>query len=321
MNRKPKITIAIVCLNEEKNIGLCLNSVFGQSYGAENFDVLVIDNGSDDKTVSIVESLQNKRKNLALIVNKKRGIANSRNLALKKMKTPMGAFVDADCLLDRSWLSLLVEAYFEWKKEDSQIIIAGGSNKVPMGRFYKAFEIMTGSILGSHGSVQTKRRENSQLVGHIPTMNMLFDVKAILGIGGFDPSFFPSGEDEDMTFRAGKRGYHLLYVPKASVAHKISSGYLDWTKKSFGYGIGRMKLMRKHSGIIHLYFVMPIVFVVTLPVSLPFYIPVMLIYSFWLSNKAKRADLAGGVFFLFLATHLSYGAGEVWEFFKGKDKC
>jgi len=56
MNQRTKISIIIPCLNEEKAIGLCLDNILSV-INSNNFDseVIVVDNGSNDESVNIVE--------------------------------------------------------------------------------------------------------------------------------------------------------------------------------------------------------------------------------------------------------------------------
>lgn len=56
MIKEPKISIAIPVLNEEKNIGKILKSIFDQNYPISRLEVFVVDNGSTDKTLEIAKN-------------------------------------------------------------------------------------------------------------------------------------------------------------------------------------------------------------------------------------------------------------------------
>jgi len=78
---QPTITIIIPVLNGEKYIKTCLDSVYAQTY--KNFEVVIFDNGSKDKTVEIAESYPAKiTKNTNNI-----GWAKANNLCIKEAKT------------------------------------------------------------------------------------------------------------------------------------------------------------------------------------------------------------------------------------------
>ena len=55
IKKYPKISIITVCLNSEKTIKKCLDSVINQNYPKKKIEYIVIDGGSDDKTLSIIK--------------------------------------------------------------------------------------------------------------------------------------------------------------------------------------------------------------------------------------------------------------------------
>jgi glycosyltransferase involved in cell wall biosynthesis len=54
MNKRPTLSVVILTKNQEKNISICLNSLFGQSY--KDFEVIVIDANSRDNTANIAKA-------------------------------------------------------------------------------------------------------------------------------------------------------------------------------------------------------------------------------------------------------------------------
>ena len=81
------LTITIPTLNEEENIHDCLKSFIDT--GSKN--IIVIDGGSDDKTVEII-----KKFDVKLIQVQKLGLANQRNIGISNVKTKYTALIDAD---------------------------------------------------------------------------------------------------------------------------------------------------------------------------------------------------------------------------------
>ena len=63
MNGKDKISVIIPCYNVQKYIMRCFDSIYSQTYGFENLEVILIDDLSTDNTWSILESLQRKYQN------------------------------------------------------------------------------------------------------------------------------------------------------------------------------------------------------------------------------------------------------------------
>ena len=94
----PKISIIVPMYNSEKYIKKCLESILNQTY--EDFEVLLVNDGSTDKTESIVNRYNDKR--IKYIKNKKSGIGKTRNLGIDKSKGEYLMFVDSDDYLDKS---------------------------------------------------------------------------------------------------------------------------------------------------------------------------------------------------------------------------
>ena len=94
---KPLTSIITPLYNSEVFIAETINSVIGQTYN--NWELLLIDDGSKDKTIKIVESYIKQYPNISLIKNKTNlGAAISRNKGIKVAKGEYIAFLDADDL-------------------------------------------------------------------------------------------------------------------------------------------------------------------------------------------------------------------------------
>ncbi len=90
-----KVSIIIPMYNAEKYITDCLNSVFNQTY--PNYEVIVIDDNSQDQSVSLVQTFQTQHDNLILLRNDTNyGVATTRNLGIQQATGQWIAFLDAD---------------------------------------------------------------------------------------------------------------------------------------------------------------------------------------------------------------------------------
>lgn len=94
-----KLSIIIPCYNEEKTIRSCLESILNQSTARENYEIIVVDNGSKDNSFSIASETSDK---VILAPNKKVGAV--RNLGALESTSSWIAFVDADCSIDHDWI-------------------------------------------------------------------------------------------------------------------------------------------------------------------------------------------------------------------------
>src|SRR5438270_12097072 len=91
------ISIIIPALNEEKMIGRCLESLTRLAFARDRFEVLVVDYGSRDNTLAIVESFTD-RLNLKVLQQAGVRISALRNLGARSAAGDFLAFLDAACL-------------------------------------------------------------------------------------------------------------------------------------------------------------------------------------------------------------------------------
>ena len=88
----PRFSVIIPLFNKEKDILNTLKSVFEQTF--DDFEILVIDDGSTDQGPNLVASLNNKK--IKLITKKNEGVAPTRNFGVSKAQADYIAFLDAD---------------------------------------------------------------------------------------------------------------------------------------------------------------------------------------------------------------------------------
>jgi len=104
-----KISIIIPFFNSEEYIERCLKSIYNQDVGESLFEVICINDCSNDSSTHIVKGFQNKHRNIHLYShkeNKKQGAA--RNLGLQKAKGEFIWFVDADDFLEFNSINTLL---------------------------------------------------------------------------------------------------------------------------------------------------------------------------------------------------------------------
>lgn len=101
-----KVTILIPCYNGEKYIARCLDSCVNQTY--KNLQILVVNDGSNDNSINIINSYLYKFDNIELINQNNKGLAKTRNILLNNIKTEYGIFLDADDWLEKDCISFFM---------------------------------------------------------------------------------------------------------------------------------------------------------------------------------------------------------------------
>ena len=199
--RAKEWTIVIPALNEEKCIGRCLDAIAKLSTSAQSFEVLLVDNGSVDKTISIAQSYT-PRLNLRVLQAPGLGIGALRNLGASQSTGEFLAFVDADCLAPPAWLNSAATLLRNYRDAviGSQYALpedAGWPARVWRRRFHD----------GRSGDV-----------AYVPAGNLLISRELFRSLGGFNAKL-KSNEDSEFCSRALASGYRVLAFPELAATH------------------------------------------------------------------------------------------------------
>lgn len=101
-----KISVIVPVYNEEKLITACFESLKNQSY--RNIEIIIVDDGSSDKTPNIASSLVSQTANSKLLHQHHKGPGTARNLGASKASGEILVFVDADMTFDRDFIKDLI---------------------------------------------------------------------------------------------------------------------------------------------------------------------------------------------------------------------
>ena len=97
MENQPLVSVIVPCYNMEKFIAHTIESVLRQTY--THWELLIVDDASTDRTVSLVNSLCGQDYRIHVDVNTEHsGVATARNRAIQKAQGRFLAFLDADDL-------------------------------------------------------------------------------------------------------------------------------------------------------------------------------------------------------------------------------
>jgi len=204
-SNKIKVSIVVPVMNCEKTISKTLDSLLAQNY--ENFEIIVVDDSSTDKTREIVKKFISKSKKIKLIENRKNlGPAATRNRGIRESRGEIIFFTDADCSVPQNWIERLLEEY-----NDKTIAGVGGYLKPKENNWIAKIELFQNKFLLG---IKNKKIVGKSKVPMGYTNNVSYRKEVLDKVGGFDESFpFPAGEDVDLKRRVCNRGYYVVYLP------------------------------------------------------------------------------------------------------------
>lgn len=228
MKQQPVVSFIIPVLNGEKHIHRCLFSIRNQVFPSEQFEVIVVDNGSSDSTQQIVRDL-----GFNLKVLPKVSVAALRNQGANLARGSYLAFVDADVELGRAWLRNGLAAF-----EDEHVVAAGCFPKVPE----PATWVQRAWDIHQRGD---SRKGRLTAVPWLPSMNLLVRRDPFLQIGGFNAQL-ETAEDVDLCYRLGQHGT-ILCNPYMEATHWGEAASLRsfWRKEAWR-GTGNLKGILAH---------------------------------------------------------------------------
>lgn len=111
------ISIIIPVFNKEKYIAECLTSIITQTY--TNLEILLIDDGSTDKSGQICDQFSNEDKRIKVIHKANGGVSSARNTGLRLAQGECISFVDADDCVDKEYISKMYEKIIDTKADIS----------------------------------------------------------------------------------------------------------------------------------------------------------------------------------------------------------
>ena len=190
------ISIIIPVLNGSEYIGKLLNSLRSQRID-KKYEVIVVDNDSDDNTVEIATI------NGAKVLHKERGyyISSVRNEGVKNAQGEIISFIDVDCEAEKDWL----KQGFNILNKNDDIGIVGGQYVCPKKSTWvqRAWESV--------------RQRGSHSANFVTSGNFFIKKDIFNEFGGFNENL-ETGEDYDLCLRVSKK-YRIISNDKINVIH------------------------------------------------------------------------------------------------------
>ena len=115
INKYPKISIITVCLNSDKTISRCIDSVLNQSYPKNKIEYIIIDGGSKDKTLKYIKKKINRIKYFES--KKDKGIYDAMNKGLKRCNGEIIGILNSDDFFYKNTFKIVAK-YFNQSKID-----------------------------------------------------------------------------------------------------------------------------------------------------------------------------------------------------------
>jgi glycosyltransferase involved in cell wall biosynthesis len=196
------VSIIIPVRNGAATIGRCLEAALDSRY--ERFEVIVVNDGSDDDTAEIIKSFP-----CTLVeLPGPSGVSRARNIGAHHSHGDILFFTDADCLLNEDAVAIAVATLTAAGRD---AVVGGTYTLEPADdRFFSAFQSVFVNYAESRG------RDNPD---YIPAHAMVLYSDTFETSEGFSEVFLPILEDVDFSHRLRRTGHRLIMDPRIQVRH------------------------------------------------------------------------------------------------------
>jgi GT2 family glycosyltransferase len=227
--RYPRVSVVVCSYNAERTMEACLVSLEKLNY--PNYEVIVVNDGSEDRTLEIAERFTYCR----IISQPNMGLSVARNVGAEAATGEIVAYTDSDCVADPDWLTYLVA-----KMETAGLVACGGPNFPP-----PEDSLVPAAVAVSPGG-PTHVLLSDDVAEHIAGCNMAFRRDVLLRLGGFDPVYRAAGDDVDICWRFQDAGYTIGFSPAAVVWHFRRNTVKAYFGQQRGYGKAEALVYSKH---------------------------------------------------------------------------
>ena len=228
-----KITIIIPVYNGAATIASCVESLLAQAVHAHVLEIIAVDDGSRDATLSILSQYKDVR---VVRQVKNMGPAAARNQGAKEATGEIILFTDADCVPGEQWVQEMVSSF------EGDFTIVGVK-----GVYRTKQRDLTARFVQLEFEFKYERMKQHETIAFIDTYSAGYRRDVFLESGGFDTGFpVASTEDIELSFRLAAKGYRLVFNPRAYVYHQHPVSWIDYLRRKFKYAYWGAVVMRRY---------------------------------------------------------------------------
>ncbi|WGM88483.1 MAG: glycosyltransferase [Candidatus Bathyarchaeum tardum] len=197
------VTLGVCVKNGEYHISNAIDAIMAQDFSHNLIQIIFVDDGSTDRTLSIIENSVSKLDmHVKIFHHSWKGLGYSRNVVFENADADYIIWVDCDMVLSPTFVSEQVE----FMEQNHSVGIAKGK--------YGLYP--DSNLVGFLENIEfvTKDLNISESVNvSLGTGGAIYRVKSLQEVGGFDSNIRGAGEDTDVEYRISKAGWLLFRTP------------------------------------------------------------------------------------------------------------
>ena len=242
LDHQPMIAAVVCTHNRARLLDRALASLTTQSLSPEKYEVIVVDNASQDDIVEVVRRSSTSSVSIVYCSEPRLGLSQARNTGLLRATAPIVAYIDDDAQADCEWLETLAGAF---DRESHRPLCVGGKVELVWEASRPAWlpdAALTPLGMMDLGTEARTCLSHERLFG----VNLAFDRSFLLEAGGFDVRLGRNGlslltnEDIEIQIRLNARGGLVQYEPRALVRHLVTRERLRFAwfiRRTYAQGV------------------------------------------------------------------------------------
>jgi len=260
LRKYPHVTICVPAYNEETNIKATINSLLSLDYPKDKINIIVVNDGSTDRTKDVVKKIikENKDRKIILINQKNKGKAAALNKALSLTKTEFFITLDADSIVNKKALKIILP-YFKNRNIAAVLPTIKVLEKNTIIQKIQYCEYLINFFL-------KKLMSYLNVINVTPGPFSVYRTKIIKKLGGFDEKNLT--EDMEMALKIQKAHYKIIQIIGVDVLTKAPKTFKQFYKQRNRWYKGsilnlvkyREMIFRKRYGDLGL-FQLPMIFI------------------------------------------------------------
>jgi len=256
----PFVSVVIVNFNGVKVLSPCLNSLLLTDY--PNFDIIVVDNGSSDDSVNVLEEFRKQSENRITVIKNScnLGFAEANNIGVGSSSGEYVAFLNNDTIVDENWLRALVNTLEINPSVGAvqSLLLKNASVVDSVGAAMDIFGTAS-DIVVPFNKLSLSRSQNE--IFSACAASMLIRRDLFRRVGGFDPKFFAYFEDADLSWRIRLNGYRIVLNVDSIVYHLRGTTSRKFRGNVFDFHLykNQIAMLIKNHSLKCLVMVMPVV--------------------------------------------------------------
>jgi len=224
--------------NEDEHIAQCLTSLVNQDYDHDQYEILVVDGMSTNKTRDIVKDFQQKYNNIKLFDNPNKTAPYGLNIGLQHARGDIIIRVDGHAFVEKDYLSQCVK-YLESTKAECVGGVLESVNETFIG---KAIALAMSSSFG----VGNARFRTSGEEGYVDTLAFGAYRREIFDkIGTFDEKLTRC-QDDEFNYRLRKHGGKIFLTPKIKSYYFPRGTLFALWQQYYQYGLWKICVLKRH---------------------------------------------------------------------------